>query len=585
MNTGIPARFTTTRSPITTFVLALILSCTPVQAPFARVTGTMAATTTQGAAAKAPAPDATTTEALGRLFREAVKPGEPALAVIVVRDGQVLLRAAFGMASVELGVPATPEHVFRIGSVTKQFTAALVMMLAEEGKLALADPVTKFLPDYPTGGKNITVEHLLTHTSGIQSYTDMPRWRGMLREDLSLTALIDVFKNEPMLFAPGERWRYNNSGYILLGAIIEKVTGKGYAEVARERIFAPLGMTATRYDVTEDVVTKRAAGYGRVKDRLVNAQYLSMTQPYAAGALLSTVDDLARWDAGLAPGRLLKAESLEQMFTSFTLTGGSRTGYGYGWQVGSYDGRPSQEHGGGIPGFRAHVVRVPADRVYVAVLSALGAPQPDTQMLARKSAAIAIGKPLADPVPVSLTAEQLDAYVGRFVPPAGARHIVTREGTRMFAQISSGGRTEMFPAGNDEFFVKDSFMRLRFERDPAGTVTRLIVDDWGVQPAAARDETPEPARVAVTVDPAIYDAYVGEYELAPGFILTVTREGDRLMTQATGQAKVEVYPSAPTEFFLKVVDAQISFKKDAAGAVTHLVLHQGGRDVPAKKIR
>lgn len=537
------------------------------------------------ASAKASAPVAAETDALDRLFRDAVKPGDPAVTAIVVKNGQALLRAGYGLANVELNVPATPEHVFRIGSVTKQFTAALVLMLAEEGKLALADPVTKYLPDYPVGGKTITIEHLLTHTSGIQSYTDIPRWRGMLREDLSLTALIDAFKNEPMVFEPGERWRYNNSGYVLLGAVIEKVGGKSYADAVRERICVPLGMADTRYDVTDEVVARRAAGYGRVKDRLVNAQYLSMTQPYAAGALLSTVDDLAKWDAGLGSGKLLKPESLAKMFTSFTLTGGGRTGYGYGWQVGTFEGRPSQEHGGGIPGFRAHVVRLPEDRVYVAVLSNLGAPQPDTQLLARKAAAIAAGKPLTNPAPATLTAEQLEEYVGRFAPPSGPRHIVTRDGTRMFVQISSGGRTEIVPAGQDLFFVRDSFLRLRFERDAGGKVARLVIDDWGAQPVATRDETPEPARVAIAVDPAIYDAYVGEYELAPGFMLTVTREGSQLMTQATGQAKVEVFPSSPTDFFLKIVDAQISFKKDASGAVTHLVLFQGGREVPAKKIK
>ena len=152
--------------------------------------------------------------------------------------------------------------------------------------------------------------------------------------------------------------------------------------------------------------------------------------------------------------------------------------------------------------------------------------------------------------------------------------------------MAGGGRTEIFPSGNDTFFEKDSFLRLRFERDAAGKIARVALADWGEQPTAVRDTTPDkPAPAAITVDPATYDAFVGEYELAPGFVLTITREGDKLMTQATGQGKVEVFPSAPTEFFLKVVDAQISFVKNADGAVTSLVLHQGGRDMPAKKIK
>ena len=528
---------------------------------------------------------AQTAPAIDQLFRAVTKPGEPGVAVIVTRKGQVLHRAAYGMANVELGVALQPNHVLRIGSVTKQFTSAAIMMLAEEGKLAITDPITKFLPDYPTQGKTITIEHLLTHTSGIQSYTDMPKWRNMFRQDMPLTEIIDLFKNEPMQFEPGTRWRYNNSGYILLGAIVEKVSGKTYADFVQERMFTPLGMADTRYDVTDQVIPRRAAGYGRAGDRIVNAQYLSMTQPYAAGALISTVDDLAKWDAALTAGRVINADSLAKCFTSYKLAGGNESGYGYGWSIGRYEGRAVQEHGGGIPGFRSYVLRVPADGVYVAVLSNIAAAAPSPDMLARQAAAIAIGKPLVNPTPVTLAPEQLDAYVGRYVTQPGARFVVSREGSRLFVQPGDGAKTEIFPAGNDVFFVRDSFRRLAFQRDAAGTYVRLEIDDWGPQPPATRDTTPETVRTDVTIDPAILKAYVGEYELAPGFVLAVTLEGNRLMTQATGQSKVEIFASSPTEFFLKVVNAQLTFVKDASGAVTGLVLHQGGRDMPAKKIK
>ena len=561
------------------FVLTLVLLCGLPPSAFAQ------------AAAARPAPRAaaaasTDAAAIDRLFRGAVTPAEPGLAVIVVRKGQVLHRAAYGMADLELGVALAPDHVLRIGSVTKQFTSAAIMMLAEEGKLAVTDPITTFLPDYPTRGRTITVEHLLSHTSGIQSYTDMPRWRSMFRQDLSLTELVDLFKNEPMQFAPGERWRYNNSGYILLGAIIEKVSGKKYADFVQERIFTPLGMKDTRYDVTEQIIPRRAAGYVKAGGRTVNAPYLSMTQPYAAGSLVSTVDDLAKWDAGLTAGRVVNADSLAKIFTSCKLASGNDSNYGYGWSIGQYEGRAVQEHGGGIHGFRAHVLRIPSDGVYVAVLSNLAAAAPSPERLARKAAAIAIGRPLADPAVAAMTADQLDAYVGRYRTLSGTHHAVTREGTRMFLLPAGGERLEVFPAGGGIFFEKDGFVRLRFEGDAGGKAARLIVDNWGQRPAAVRDNAPEaPARTAIEIDPAALKAFEGEYELAPGFVLTVTLEGGRLMTQATGQGKVEIFASSPTEFFLKVVDAQITFVKDATGVVTHLVLHQGGRDVPGKKTK
>ena len=310
-----------------------------------------------------------------------------------------------------------------------------------------------------------------------------------------------------------------------------------------------------------------------------------MTQPYAAGSLMSTVDDLARWDEALSAGRVIKAESLSKSLTSFTLASGAPAGYGYGWGIGRYEGRAAQEHGGGIPGFRAHVLRVPAEGVYVAVLSNLAAAEPDIELLARKAAAIAMGAPLVNPPAVALTPEQLEPFVGRYVTPSGTRLTVTREGSRLFVQSGGGGKAEILPAGNDVFFVRDAFRRFTFQRDAAGTYARIETDDWGPQLPAVRDTATEKARTEVKLDPAVLKAYVGEYELVPGFVLTVTVEGDRIMTQATGQSKVEIFASAPDEFFLKIVDAQISFVKDAAGVVTGLILHQGGRDMPGKKLR
>ena len=568
------------RACVTSFVLITVLFAAPLRAAHAQTPAAAPKTTVKPVAA-APKDVA----AIDRLFRAAVRDGEPGVAVIVTRKGQALYRAAYGMANLELGVALKPDHVFRIGSVTKQFTSAAIMMLAEEGKLAVGDPITKFLPDYPTQGKTITVEHLLTHTSGIQSYTDMPKWRGMWRQDMTVTELVDLFKNEPMQFAPGERWRYNNSGYILLGAIIEKASGKKYADFVQERIFTPLGMANTRYDVTEQVTDRRAAGYAKTGDRIVNAQYLSMTQPYAAGSLMSTVDDLAKWDAALGAGRLLKAESLAKSFASYRLSNGNDTTYGYGWRISRHEGREVQEHGGGIFGFRAYVVRIPSDGVYVAVLSNVAAAEPDIDLLARKAAAVAIGKPLVNPAAVALTPEQQDAYVGRYVTESGARVAVTREGNRLFVQGGEGAKTEIFLAGNDVFFVKDSFERFTFQRDAAGKYVRLETDDWGPRRPAVRDTTPEKARAEVKLEPAVLKAYEGEYELAPGFVISITLEGEKLMAQATGQPKFEIFASAPTEFFLKVVDAQITFVKDASGVVTQLVLHQGGRDMAGKKIK
>ena len=278
---------------------------------------------------------------LDRIFAEAYPATGPGAAVIVVRSGKTVLRKGYGLANIELSVPVAPEMVFRIGSVTKQFTAAAILKLVEAGKLSLSDEIGRFLPDYPAPGRRITVEQLLNHTSGIRSLTGMPAWASHTREDWTPAQLIAFFQNEPLDFEPGTGWKYNNSGYVLLGAIIEKVSGKRYEDFLAETIFRPLGMERTRYGSDAPIIPGRVEGYQRTPGGIVNAPYLSMTQPYSAGALVSTVDDLARWQAALDRDGLLSAESRRRMWTPVTLPDGTGTRYGFGWESGATKGTRS----------------------------------------------------------------------------------------------------------------------------------------------------------------------------------------------------------------------------------------------------
>jgi D-alanyl-D-alanine carboxypeptidase len=409
------------------------------------------------------------------LVRAAFKASEPGGTVIVVKDGKPLYRGAVGMASLELGVPLQADSVLRIGSVTKQFTSAAVMMLVEQGKVALDDEITKFFPDYPTQGKRITVEHLLTHTSGIKSYTGLPAWRSLWGKDYTTPELIDFFKSEPMDFEPGEKYLYNNSAYFLLGALIEKASGIPYPEFVSKNIFGPIGMRRTRYGDTGPVLPGRAQGYARDGSTFVNAPYLSMTQPGAAGALVSTVDDLAAWDAAVSAGKLLTAASWQRIFTPYRLKGGKSTGYGFGWQIGTFEGKPVYEHGGGIHGFSAYVVRLPENHVYVAVLSNCGST--NTGGLARKLAALAAGKPLVNPPAVSIPSSVLAEYAGIYLDE-DVRVVVTA-GDSLTIQPSDGGPpSTLVPMGPDRFFVRDSFSRFVFERNQAGKVTGFTRTSW-----------------------------------------------------------------------------------------------------------
>lgn len=411
------------------------------------------------------------------LLRQTYRPEEPGAAVIVVKNGDVILRAGYGMANLELGVAIEPHMVFRLGSITKQFTAVAILMLLEEGKLALDDEITRFFPDYPTQGHRITVEHLLTHTSGIKSYTDMPEWMPLWRKDLTLAELIDVFKDQPMTFAPGSRWAYNNSAYVLLGAIIEAASGQSYEEFLQRRLFEPLGMAHSGYDHTERIVPGRAAGYAQGPEGFQNAPYLSMSHPHAAGALISSVDDMARWDAALYTDTLLRRETLQRAWTPAVLTDGTETGYGYGWMLISYEGYRLIEHGGGIPGFLTDAIRVPDERLYVAVLTNRAVPDPSPDTIALKIVGLALGRPYQEPVPTTLDVSQLDAVAGiyRFVD---REWTLSREGDDLVLHSTAGMQASLLPLSPTEFFLKsDPFTRFHFSMGPDGTAEALEMRD------------------------------------------------------------------------------------------------------------
>jgi D-alanyl-D-alanine carboxypeptidase len=446
---------------------------------------------TAATAQSAPLSDEALAAAVNEMLEKTYKPDEPGAAVIVVRDGKVVLRKGYGRANMELGVPIEPDMVFRTGSITKQFTAVAVLMLADQGKLALEDDITKFFPDYPTKGQKITVEHLLTHTSGIKSYTSLAEWIPLWRKDMPTSEMIALFKDKPMDFAPGERYAYNNSAYFLLGAIIEKVSGQTYADFIEKNIFAPLGMKHSYYDDTARIIPRRVGGYSKGKDGFVNAAYLSTSQPYAAGSLLSSVDDLALWDAALYTEKLLKQASFKRAWTSFKLNNGKATNYGYGWSIGSYEGHQLIEHSGGIPGFASYAIRMPNERVYVAALTNRDFESPGRSVL--KIAALAIGKPYREPVAIKLAANALDSYTGVYQLGETDEAIVRRDGDNLVITFPGGRKTVISPMSETQFFVKDSRARINFTRNPSGAVTGFVVSGSGVEQDARKTDKPVPS--------------------------------------------------------------------------------------------
>lgn len=403
--------------------------------------------------------------------------------VLVARDGKIVFRKGYGMANVELDVPNEPETRFRLGSITKQFTAAAILLLQERGKLNVTDPICKYFDPCPSAWSEITIHHLLSHTGGVPNFTSFPDYMPKMMLPVTTTEMIARFKDKPLDFKPGEKWSYSNSGYYLLGAIIEKAAGESYESFLQKNIFDPLKLTGTGYDHFDVILKHRATGYSMSKGKMVNSAFLDMTQPYSAGSLYSTVEDLFRWNEALFGGKVVSVKSFEMMTTPV------KNNYAYGLGVETKFNRKMITHGGGINGFSTFIARFPDEKVTIVVLRNADYGIPGPGRISQDLAAILFGE---------------------------------------------------------------------------------------------KYETPS-AVAEVKVDSKILDAYVGQYQLAPTFVITISKEGDLLMAQATGQPKITLYAQAEAVFFSKAVDLKMTFVKGDDGKVTHLILNQGG-DRQAKRI-
>jgi CubicO group peptidase (beta-lactamase class C family) len=402
--------------------------------------------------------------------------------ILVARDGSVLFERSYGSANLEWNIPNAADTKFRLGSVSKQFTAAAILLLEERGRLGVQDPVSKFVPDAPAAWEKITLFHLLTHTSGIPNFTGFPEYATLKLSPLTPAKLVEAFRDRPLEFTPGEKFNYSNSGYVLLSAIIERVSGQSYAAFVQENIFKPLGMIDSGYDSNSAVIPRRAAGYVPSEEGPLNAPYIDMHVPLGAGALYSTTHDLLRWEQGLFGGKLLSAASLQKMTTPY------KSDYAFGLLVHTAGGHKIIDHAGGIEGFNAQLSYYPETKLSVIVLANTNG-----------SAPFELG-----------------------------------------SQLASVAFGESVKLGSE--------------------------------------------RKSIEVPVETLQSYVGVYQLAPRITNTIRLVDGHLTTQLSGQRPLPIFAESETKFFLKVVDAQVEFFKDATGKVTHLVQYQAGREQKADRI-
>jgi len=499
--------------------------------------------------------------------------------VLVARASQVIFSKGYGSANLEWDIPNTPTTKFRLGSVTKQFTAASILLLEERGKLSVQDPVKKYVPDAPAAWDKITIFHLLTHTSGIPSFTGFPEYAKLEPFTTSATELLARFKDKPLDFEPGSKWSYSNSGYVLLSYLIEKITGDSYEKFLRENIFTPLGMQDSGYDSNSDVILHRASGYVPSPKGLKNAGFINMTIPQGAGGLYSTTEDLLKWEQGLFGGKLLQPASLEKMTTPF------KNKYAFGLAVETANGHKVIQHGGGIEGFNTQLAYYPGDKLTVVVLANVNGSAPGE--IATKLAAVAFGDPVTLPnehKEITLDAKLLARFVGTYQLNPDAKMLITLDGNQLSEKLAEQPSFPIFPESEAMFFLKVVDAEIEFFKDSSGAVTSLVLHQNGQDQKAPRTsdkvELPPP-RTEIKLSPETLSQYVGAYELQPGVEVVMTLENGQLMTQLTGQPKFPVFAESETRFFLKVVDAQVEFVKNEKGAVTKLIIHQAGRNTEA----
>ena len=389
--------------------------------------------------------------------------------VLVARDGKPIFNKGYGMANIELGVPNAPQTVYRLGSVTKQFTGMAITILQERGKLSVNDPICKYLADCPAAWQPITVKNLLTHTSGMTNYTSFPDFAKTTILPITPAEMVKILKEKPLEFTPGEKFAYSNSGYFVLGAIIEKVSGKTYADFLQENIFTPLGMKDTGYDNPLKIIKNRAAGYQRVGGEIINASYMDMSVPYAAGSLYSTTGDLLLWDQALYTEKLVKQKSLDEIFTPF------KSGYGYGWGIGKKFDRREISHGGGIYGFATEISRFPDDKVTVVVLSNVQAAP--SGKIAGDLAAVVFGAAYEIPkerTEIQVDAKILEKYVGDY-QLAAPKIIISfaLENGRLFGQLGGQSKFALSAESETVFFSKDAPVQITFIKDANGQTTGM----------------------------------------------------------------------------------------------------------------
>jgi CubicO group peptidase (beta-lactamase class C family) len=403
---------------------------------------------------------------------------EPGAAIIITKEGKELYKKGFGMANMELNIPTSTDMIFRLGSISKQFTAISILILQEQGKLYVKDDIQKHLPNYPTHNKLITIEHLLTHSSGIPNFTAFSNRTEIEQNQFNTSELLDIFKDKPLDFLPGERFAYSNSGYNVLGAIIEKVSGVTYETFVETEIFDKLNMKHSFYDNPREIVKNKITGYDRDSLGYKASKYTSMCAPFSAGGLRSNVVDMAIWNKSLHEGKLIPVSSLQKAFLPYKLNSGKLTDYGFGWFVSSFNGHKLYYHNGGVYGFKTSGFFYPKEDVYILILSNNTSSNPGYLNYILSS--LVLNEDMEQPIKIEQ--KDLAKYLGTYRCDGMDIRILKDSTDLLFDAPWQKGKLRYL--GNNKFFIDETIISCSFNKDSTDSVKSLTInhrflkDEW-----------------------------------------------------------------------------------------------------------
>lgn len=507
----------------------------------------------------------------------------PAVSVLLARDGRILGQAAGGMAQLENPNPASPQTKFRIGSVSKQFTAMAVLRLVEQGRLSLDDRLEKFFPQMPNA-PSITLTQMLNHTSGLANYTDKIDFLLRVTRQTTPEEIIEWFQKDPPIFTPGEKFAYCNTGYFLLGEIVRQVSGDSLADFLRKEFFEPLEMRETGIYDNADPPAQMASGYDLLDTEITPALDWNMVWAGGAGAMYSTAEDLYRWNEALFGGRVVSPELLKLAIQPVELPpGADGLEYGFGLMISQHRRIPKIHHGGGLNGWTSELAWFPEQRCTIVVLtnrSAFDSAELSPSGIAAKFADLLLAESIQAVPPLevdtSVNPDTFRDYAGRYDYGESVMNVTVRNG-KIYAQLTDQPEFEIFPSAKDEFFYQAVDARISFQRDKDGKVV------GGVHRQSGRSFT-VPKIEGPVITPAELDSFVGRYRYGALTILVTSRQGDQLYAQLTGQPRFPIFASEPNKFRWSVVEAEVEFLKDEQGKVTAARHSQGGATFDAPRL-